>query len=120
MVCPSDIRDEDINRIKNEANERFFLILGKRSDTKLLELIPFAENVIVIDGICVACLGYGSFASHDGKKILCRGCRIMEKERIRILDEKIQERLVFDRNNVIMFLHLVILADAPIVAEKQD
>ena len=85
------MKEEDIERIKKEADDRFFMVLGRRSDEKLLELVPFAENVIIIDGVCAACLGTGSFASEDGKMVLCRGCRIMERNRIKYLDGRIQE-----------------------------
>ena len=94
LVCPHGIKEFDVGKVKAEADKRFFLLMGKRTDSRMLDLIPDAENVIVLDGVCSACKGTGSFSSADGKRVLCRGCRIMERNRIRILDEKIHEGLV--------------------------
>ena len=65
--------------------------MGRRTDDNLIALIPEAENVLVVDGICSICREPGSFDSMDGKNVLCRGCRIMERDRIAIMDVRIQE-----------------------------
>ena len=65
--------------------------MGRRTDENLIALIPEAENVLVIDGICSVCRETGSFDSADGKGVLCRGCKVLEKERIAIMDVRIQE-----------------------------
>ena len=80
----------DADKIRAEADRRFFLIVGRRSDLALITLIPDAENILVIDGICSICQEPGSFDSADGKNVLCRGCRILEKERIAVMDARIQ------------------------------
>ena len=85
------IREIDVEKIKVEANRHFFLIMGRRTDENLVALIPEAENVVVIDGVCSVCREPGSFDSADGKCVLCRGCKILEKERIAIMDVRIQE-----------------------------
>ena len=92
LIAPKGIRDIDVESIKAEAGRAFFLVLGKRSDEKLISLIPDAENIVILETICSICREPGSFDSMDGKNVLCRGCRQMERERIAIMDVRIQER----------------------------
>ena len=80
----------DADKIRAEADRHFFLVVGRRSDLMLITLIPDAENVLVIDGICSICQEPGSFESADGRSVLCRGCRILERERIAVMDARIQ------------------------------
>ena len=91
-MVPKGIKETDVSKIKNEANRHFFFILGRRSDKRLIELIPEAENIIVLDAVCSICRETGSFDSMDGKSVLCRGCKTMEKERVAIMDVRIQDR----------------------------
>ena len=65
--------------------------MGRRTDKNLIDLVPEAENVLIIDEICSICREPGSFDSMDGKSVLCRGCRALEKDRIAIMDVRIQE-----------------------------
>ena len=73
-------------------NDRFFCVIGGRDDKKLLDLIPMAENLIVIPSICTYCKATASFSNTDNSKAVCRSCREMEKARVNKIDDAITSR----------------------------
>ena len=92
LICPNGLKELDVGTIEMEAKNRYFLVLGPRDDKTLCSLIPMAENVFVIEGVCDICKGTATFANEAGTSAICRGCKQMELERIKKIDAKLQSR----------------------------
>ena len=92
LICRGQIREDDAETILKDAGQRFFFVIGKRDDQRLRELIPFSENTLILDGICFFCKGVGSFSCVNNKVAICRGCKSLQKERVKAMDERMKAR----------------------------
>ena len=92
LIVTNGLKDEDAKTIREGVNERFFCVIGRREDQNIIDLIPMAENLMVIPSICKYCRITASFANTDNTKAVCRACREMEKERVFRIDMAINDR----------------------------
>ena len=94
LIVSNGLREEDAQTIREGVNDKFYCVIGRREDKKLIDLIPMAENLLVIPSICTYCKVTASFSNTDNSKAVCRACREMEKARVDKMDNIINNRSV--------------------------
>ena len=73
MTNTVSLTKEVLNGIKENADEKLFIIFGSIFDKNAVSLIPLCDRFQKWNGICHECKSDACF--EEGKILLCRNCK---------------------------------------------